>query len=84
MDSYEGYNVGGVGVTCPYYRRERMKKGEGANGQGFMYCEMARFTFPDKKARRNLVYKYCCGNGVADDGTVCTVKMILDKHYDGN
>lgn len=34
-----------------------------------MYCEMARFTFPDSKTRRNLVYKYCCHNGKAGDKT---------------
>lgn len=79
---YEGYNVGGVGVTCPYYRRERMKKGANAGGRGFMYCEMARFEFPDKVSRRNLVYKYCCKNGCADDGSFCTVKKILDLYYE--
>lgn len=77
-----GYNMGGVCVTCPYYRRERPKKGASAGETGFMYCEMARFNFPDKHSRRLLVYKYCCNNGRAEDGTVCTVKQILDIHYD--
>lgn len=80
----EGYNMGGVCVTCPYYRRERPKKGSKADGHGFMYCEMARFEFPDKYARRELVYKYCCNNGTASDGTECTVKRILDIHYGEN
>ena len=77
-----GYNMGGTIVTCPYYKRERPKCGENASGRGFMYCEMARFTFPDSKTRRNLVYKYCCHNGKAGDKTVCTVKQILDIYYD--
>lgn len=77
------FNMSGVGVTCPYYRREREKKGEDKSGMGYMYCEMARFSFPDKQARRNLLYKYCCKNGVSDTGEKCTVKEILDIYYEG-
>ena len=78
----KGYNMGGTIVTCPYYRRERPKCGENSEGKGFMYCEMARFSFPDSKTRRNLVYKYCCRNGKAEDNTECTVKNILDIYYE--
>ena len=39
-----------VGI-CPYYLRDR--------GNGMVYCECARFRFPDKLARREIVYGFC-------------------------
>ncbi len=75
-------NMGGAGITCPYYRREKDKKGVNKSDVGYLYCEMARFDFPDKKSRRNLIYKYCCNNGESKDGSKCTVKEILDIYYE--
>ena len=40
-----------IAGTCPYFQREK--------GDGYTYCECARFRFPDKQARRDIVYKYC-------------------------
>ncbi len=42
-------------------------------------CECARFTFPDKISRRELLYGYC---GHPTKWKSCTFKTIMDKFYE--
>lgn len=41
-------------------------------------CECARFTFPDKQARRDVLYG-CCGHPDAWRG--CVFKLAMDSYY---
>ena len=61
------YHVG----ICPYFQRDR--------GRGLVYCECARFRFPDKEARREIVYKLCAH---PDDYKKCVLKQMLDHYYE--
>ena len=56
---------------CPYLKNT--KKSDGA------LCECARFTFPDKESRREVLYGYC---GHPDAWKKCMLKQILDRYYD--
>ncbi len=59
-----------VGI-CPYYVRDR--------GKGLVYCECARFRFPDAGARREIVYKFCAHpTGYKN----CMLKQSLDHYYE--
>jgi hypothetical protein len=59
-----------VGI-CPYFIRDRSK--------GVVYCECARFRFPDKPSRREIVYRYCAHpEGYKD----CMLKKALDHYYE--
>ena len=42
-------------------------------------CECAKFTFPDKTTRRELIYGYC---GHPTAWNECTFKPIMDRYYD--
>jgi hypothetical protein len=42
-------------------------------------CECAKFTFPDKTTRRELIYGYC---GHPTAWKECTFKPIMDRYYD--
>ncbi len=42
-------------------------------------CECARFTFPDKISRRDILYKYC---GHPTNWKNCTFKSALDGYYE--
>lgn len=59
-----------VGI-CPYYNRER--------GQGVVYCEAARLKFPDRDARREIVYRFCAH---PDGYKACMLKQALDHFYE--
>ncbi|MBO5041442.1 MAG: hypothetical protein J6D87_00605 [Clostridia bacterium] len=56
---------------CPYYLRDR--------GNGLVYCECARFRFPDKLARREIVYGYCAH---PDHYKQCPIKQTMDHFYE--
>ncbi len=56
---------------CPYLKNT--KKADGA------VCECARFTFPDKQSRRDVLYGYC---GHPDAWRGCMFKLIMDRYYD--
>ncbi len=56
---------------CPYLKNT--KKADGA------VCECARFTFPDKQSRRDVLYGYC---GHPDAWRECMFKQIMDRYYD--
>ena len=61
------YHVG----ICPYYMRDR--------GQGVVYCECAKFRFPDKVARREILYSYCAH---PDGYKQCVLKQMMDRYYE--
>ncbi len=56
---------------CPYFNRER--------GGGVVYCECARFRFPDKGSRREIVYRYCAH---PEGYKSCMLKRALDHYYE--
>lgn len=56
---------------CPYYLRDR--------GRGLVYCECARFQFPDKESRREILYRYCAH---PEGYKACMIKQALDHHYE--
>ncbi len=59
-----------VGI-CPYYIRDR--------GKGLVYCECARFRFPDLQARREILYRFCAHpTGYKS----CMIKQCLDNYYE--
>ncbi len=56
---------------CPYYIRER--------SPGLLYCECARFRFPDKVFRREILYRFCAHPEGYQD---CPIKIALDHYYE--
>ena len=56
---------------CPYYIRDR--------GNGMVYCECARFRFPDKLARREIVYGFCAH---PENYKKCALKQAMDHYYE--
>ncbi len=42
-------------------------------------CECARFTFPDKISRRDILYKYC---GHPTGWKQCAFKSVMDGYYE--
>jgi hypothetical protein len=56
---------------CPYFKRDR--------GGGVVVCESARFRFPDKLSRREIVYRFC---GHPDGYKLCPLKQALDHYYE--
>ena len=59
------------GAICPYFQRDR--------GQGLVYCECARFRFPDKEARREIVYTFCAH---PVGYKTCPLKQAMDHFYE--
>jgi hypothetical protein len=41
-------------------------------------CECARFKFPDKIARREIIYAFCAHPTAFKD---CVFKKVLDEYY---
>ena len=56
---------------CPYLKEAR--------DSDRTICECARFTFPDRVARREVLYGFC---GHPDNWKECTFKAIMDHYYD--
>lgn len=42
-------------------------------------CECAKFTFPDKACRREILYGFC---GHPTGWRACPFKLAMDHHYD--
>lgn len=63
----QAYHVG----ICPYYQKDR--------GQGVIYCECAKFRFPDKIARREIVYGFCAH---PEGYKQCALKQMMDRFYE--
>ena len=56
---------------CPYFMRDR--------GKGVVYCECAKFRFPDKVSRREIVYRFCAH---PEGYKACMIKQALDHYYE--
>lgn len=56
---------------CPYFQRDR--------GKGVVYCECAKFKFPDKVSRREIVYRFCAH---PEGYKACMIKQALDHYYE--
>ena len=65
----EDLNAGHEGM-CPYFQRDR--------GNGIVNCEGARLRFPDRQARRDIVYRICAHPTGYND---CPLKQALDGYY---
>ncbi len=55
---------------CPYFRKEQ--------SGGKVYCEGATLRFPDRQARRDIVYRFCAHPDGYND---CPLKQALDGYY---
>ena len=42
-------------------------------------CECARFTFPDRQSRRDILYGYC---GHPSAWRACPLKLAMDNYYE--
>jgi hypothetical protein len=60
-----------IAGACPYFVKDK--------GDGYVYCECARFRFPDKKARRDIIYTYCAH---PDGYKECVLKKVMDQYYE--
>ena len=56
---------------CPYLKDARSMERT--------ICECARFTFPDKSTRREVLYGMC---GHPTAWRACPFKLAMDNHYD--
>lgn len=56
--------------TCPYLQSLKERN--------TVSCECAKFKFPDKIARRKIVYAYCAH---PTDFENCVFKRVLDEYY---
>ena len=56
---------------CPYFGRER--------SQGVVSCEGARLKFPDRDARREILYRFCAH---PEGYKACMIKQALDHYYE--
>lgn len=63
----ESYRTG----ICPYYLRDR--------GKGVVYCECARFRFPDYLTRREILYTFCAH---PEGYKKCAIKQAMDHFYE--
>ncbi len=55
---------------CPYYRYEKA---------GVTYCACGSFHFPDREARRAVVYAYCAH---PTNFAKCPFKCAMDDFYE--
>ena len=55
---------------CPYLKDARSLERT--------ICECARFTFPDKASRREILYGFC---GHPTQWRKCPFKIAMDNHY---
>ena len=56
--------------TCPYLKSMKDKKS--------VSCECAHFKFPDRIARREIIYAFCAHPTAYND---CAFKRVMDKFY---
>ena len=59
-----------IAGMCPYLK----KVSDGKN----VSCECAKFSFPDRIARRDLIYGFCAH---PTDYKNCVLKQSMDKYY---
>lgn len=49
-----------------------------AKGSTTISCECASFKFPDKIARREVIYKFCAHPTAYKE---CAFKAVMDRYY---
>ena len=59
-----------IDVMCPYYRYEK---------RGIMFCECGELKFPDRIARREIVYAYCAHPTNFEQ---CPFNRMLENYYE--
>ena len=59
-----------LAAMCPYFRYEKA---------GITHCECGDLRFPDRKARRDMVYRYCAH---PTDYGACPLKRAMDGYYE--
>ena len=59
-----------IAGVCPYYRYEKA---------GVTYCECGELRFPDRAARRSVVYGYCAHPSAYHK---CPLKHAMDGYYE--
>jgi hypothetical protein len=59
-----------VAAMCPYFQYEK---------KGITHCECGELKFPDLRARRDIVYRYCAH---PSDYQLCPFKHALDGYYE--
>ncbi len=59
-----------IAGMCPYYRYEKA---------GVTHCECGELHFPDRGARRDVVYSYCAHPSAFHQ---CPFKKALDGYYE--
>ena len=64
------YNIMAIAGMCPYFKKIPDDKK--------ITCECAKFTFPDRIARRDLLYGFCAHPTAYKN---CILKQSMDKYY---
>ena len=59
-----------IAGECPYYCYEKA---------GVTYCECAQLRFPDRLARREVLYTYCAS---PEGFRRCPFKTAMDNYYE--
>jgi hypothetical protein len=59
-----------IAAMCPYFRYEKA---------GVTHCECGELRFPDRKARREVLYRYCAH---PTDYGACPLKRAMDGYYE--
>ena len=59
-----------IAGACPYYRYEK---------EGVTFCECAELHFPDRVARREVLYGFCAH---PTDFCRCPLKHAMDGYYE--
>jgi hypothetical protein len=67
----ERTNIVAFAGMCPYLKDARSMERT--------ICECARFSFPDKQTRRDILYGYC---GHPSAWRACPFKLALDGYYE--
>ena len=58
-------------AICPYFIKDR--------GRGIVNCECAKFKFPDRGSRREIVYRFCAH---PTGYKACMIKQAMDHYYE--
>ena len=67
----ERTNIVAFAGMCPYLKDARSMERT--------ICECARFSFPDRQTRRDILYGYC---GHPSAWRACPFKLALDGYYE--
>ena len=67
---YAERTIMAIAGTCPYLKCIKESNS--------VCCECANFKFPDKYARRDVLYGFCAHPA---NYKSCTFKQVMDKYY---